>query len=122
MENHPEKHPEEIHRVIGEYGDWLGACVDTGWFATQGFPAPEAIRQLKGQLLHVHLKDVREVGTHHSVPLRQGVADIAGCVDALREIGYEGTISIEQESGDHDPTEDCAEGLRWLKQELALEP
>jgi sugar phosphate isomerase/epimerase len=117
-ENHPEKHPDEIRAIIGDYGDRIGACADTGWFATQGFPAPDAIRALKDVLRHIHLKDVRQAGEHHSVRLGGGTADIAGCIEAIREIGYDGTISIEQESGDHDPTEECAEALRWLKREF----
>jgi L-ribulose-5-phosphate 3-epimerase len=118
LENHPEKHPDEILDVIGDYGDWIGACVDTGWFATQGYAAPDAIRHLKDHLLNVHMKDVRAAGEHYTVELGAGVADIAGCIQAVKEIGYNGTVSIEHESGDHDPTADCAEGLKWLQKEF----
>jgi len=113
VENHPEKHPDDIRRILADY-DRLGACVDTGWFATQGFPADRAIRLLKDRLIHVHLKDVREAGRHRTVAPGTGVADIAGCLDALEEIGYDGTLSIEHEAEDHDPTAACAEALRWV--------
>ncbi len=119
VENHPEKHPDEILDIIGEYGDWLGACVDTGWFATQNYSAPEAIRRLRDHLLHIHIKDVRKADEHHTVRLGDGVADIAGCLQAIKEIGYDGTLSIEHESGDHDPTGDCAESLQWLRKVFA---
>lgn len=118
VENHPEKHPNEILDIIGDYGDMLGACVDTGWFATQSYSAPAAIRQLKDHLLHIHLKDVKEAGKHNTTRLGAGVADITGCIQAIKDIGYDGTISVEHECGDHDPTEDCANGLRWLKKEF----
>ncbi|MEH7380550.1 sugar phosphate isomerase/epimerase [Bacillus sp. JJ1533] len=119
VENHPEKHPNEIRSIIGDYGDLLGAAVDTGWFATQGYSPAEAIRQLKDVLVHVHLKDVKEAGAHDSVLLGTGIAGISDCIDALKEIGYDRTISIEQEAGDHDPTEDCAASLRWVNDYLS---
>lgn len=118
VENHPEKHPDDIRAVIGDYGDWIGAGVDTGWFATQSYPAPEALRALKDHLFHVHLKDVKEEGQHRTTALGTGVADIAGCLDALKEIGYDGTLSIEHEAEDHDPTDDCAEALLWVRSRM----
>lgn len=117
-ENHPEKHPDEILDVIGDYGDWIGTCVDTGWYATQGYPPAEAIRMLKDQLWNVHLKDIRAAGEHHTTALGAGVGDIAGCIEAIRAIGYDGTVSIEHESGDHDPTWDCSQALTWLRREF----
>ncbi|MCL6442385.1 MAG: sugar phosphate isomerase/epimerase [Alicyclobacillus sp.] len=118
IENHPERHPDEILAIIGDYGDWLGTCVDTGWYASQGFHAPEAIRRLKDHLFHLHFKDVLSEGAHVCTRLGTGVADIAGCIEAVRELGYDGSLSIEQESGDHDPTDDCRQALCWLRAEF----
>ena len=111
VENHPEKHPNEIRKVIGEYGDMLGAGVDTGWFATQGYPAKEALLELKDHLLHVHLKDVKQVGTHETTKLTAGIANIEACLSVLKDIDYIGVISIENEAADRNPTQECKEGL-----------
>lgn len=116
VENHPEKHPDEIRSVIGDYGDRLGAGVDTGWFGTQDFPAHEALWQLRDNLLNVHFKDVKETGTHHPTVLGTGVVDVEKCVQVLKEIGYDDRVSVEHESEDHDPTEDCAVGRQLLEQ------
>lgn len=118
IENHPEKNPDEVIAKIGTYGAWIGAGVDTGWFATQGYPPADALKRLKGHLFHVHLKDVKAAGGHETVPLGTGVADIAACVRALKEIGYTGTVSIEHEPEGHDPTAECAEGLRYVEELL----
>jgi L-ribulose-5-phosphate 3-epimerase len=115
VENHPEKKPDEIKSVIGDYGDLLGAAVDTGWFGTQGFYAPEALWQLKDHLINVHLKDVKEAGEHHPVALGTGIVNIGECVQVLKELKYDKTASIEQESGDHDPTEECAAAFQWIR-------
>jgi L-ribulose-5-phosphate 3-epimerase len=118
VENHPEKHPDVIRDVIGDRGEWIGAGVDTGWFETQGFPAHEALHVLKDHLFHVHLKDVAEIGAHNSTALGTGILDAAACVRVLQEIGYNSTLSIEQESADHDPTEDCTKSLQFVERLL----
>lgn len=110
VENHPEKHPNEILSIIADYGDRLGAGVDTGWFGTQGYPAHKALWELKDFLLNVHLKDIQETGAHHPVAFGTGVVDAEKCVQVLKEIGYDGRVSIEHESEDHDPTEECKAG------------
>jgi L-ribulose-5-phosphate 3-epimerase len=114
LENHPEKTPEEVLEKIRAFPDVLGAAVDTGWFATQGFPPAEAIRRLAPHLLHVHLKDVRAVGAHDTCVLGEGVANIPEVVTTLKDIGYEGAASIEHEPPDHDPMPDVEASLRFL--------
>lgn len=115
IENHPEKSPQEIIQKIGPYAATIGACCDTGWWGTQGYPAARAVRELGDHLFHVHLKDVKEAGTHHTVPYGDGVVDIAGCVTALQEIGYAGYVAVEHEPEDHDPTEETRRSLRILR-------
>ena len=103
-ENHPEKSPQEVLELIGAAEDVLGATVDTGWWATQGYDPVQAIRDLRERLFHVHLKDVEAQGTHISCMHGEGIARIADCVDALLDTGYPGALSIEHEPFDRDPT------------------
>src|SRR5262245_34194553 len=42
LENHPERTPAEVLEAIGD-ADALGAAVDTGWWATQGYDPVAAI-------------------------------------------------------------------------------
>ena len=92
----------------------LGAAVDTGWWATQGYDPVDAIHELSDRLFHVHLKDVEEPGTHVSCMHGEGCARIADCVDALLELGYAGAVSIEHEPFDRDPTAECARMLTLI--------
>ena len=108
-ENHPEKTPAEVLALIGDADDVLGAAVDTGWWATQGYDPVQAIRDLRERLFHVHLKDVEAPVTHISCMHGEGVARIADCVDEVLDTGYLGALSIEHEPFDRDPT---AEVLR----------
>ena len=69
--------------MLAAIGDepMLGAAVDTGWWATQGYDPVAAIHELSGRLFHVHLKDVEEPGTHVTCMHGDGCARIADCVD-----------------------------------------
>jgi L-ribulose-5-phosphate 3-epimerase len=118
LENHPERTPAEVLAAIGDAGS-LGAAVDTGWWATQGYDPVDAIRELSHRLFHVHLKDVEQPGTHVSCMHGEGCARIADCVDALLELGYSGAVSIEHEPFDRDPTGECARMLAKITEQVS---
>jgi L-ribulose-5-phosphate 3-epimerase len=118
LENHPERTPAEVLAAIGDAGS-LGAAVDTGWWATQGYDPVDAIRELSHRLFHVHLKDVEQPGTHVSCMHGEGCARIADCVDALLELGYSGAVSIEHEPFDRDPTAECARMLAKITEQVS---
>ena len=85
----------------------FGATVDTGWWATQGYDAAQAIEELGAHVLHVHLKDVLAEGEpHETCRFGEGIVDVRECVRALERIGYEGAISIEHEPETFDPSDD----------------
>jgi sugar phosphate isomerase/epimerase len=120
VENHPEKTPAELLAKIGDGGDGtVGACVDTGWFGTQGYDAAHALEELRHVLVHVHLKDVLAVGAHDTCGYGKGVVPIAECVAALRRIGYTGGISVEHEPEHSSPNDDAVAGRRLLEGWLA---
>ena len=87
----PRRAPQEVLELIGDAEDVLGAAVDTGWWATQGYDPVQAIRDLRERLFHVHLKDVEAPGTHISCMHGEGVARIADCVDELLDSGLPGS-------------------------------
>lgn len=119
IENHPERTPTELRARLGEAGDGsVAVALDTGWFGTHGYDAATAIRELQDVLVHVHLKDVLERGSHDTCRFGLGVVPIEACVRALREIDYGGAISIEHEPADADPTEDVVASLHLLRKWL----
>jgi sugar phosphate isomerase/epimerase len=114
LENHPEPTPSEVRARIDGLGERVGATVDTGWFATQGYDAARAIEELGERVVHVHLKDVLEVGRHRTCAYGAGVVPLQACVAALAGIGYRGSISVEHEPDDHDPSDEIADARRLL--------
>ncbi len=57
---------------------------------------PEAIGRLGKQIAHVHLSDCNGK-VHGDLPPGRGVVPIASYVEALRDCGFDGTVSIELE-------------------------
>ena len=115
VENHPERTPAELREKVVRGGGAFGATVDTGWWATHGYDAAQAIRELDGQIAHVHLKDVLHVGEpHETCRWGEGIVDVEASVRALREIGYGGAISVEHEPETFDPSDD----LRAMRLQL----
>jgi L-ribulose-5-phosphate 3-epimerase len=120
IENHPERTPDEVLAKIEQGGGTLGATVDTGWWATQGYDAARAIEDLGEHVFHVHLKDVLAPGEpHETCRWGDGVVPIEACVRALLRLGHAGALTVEHEPELYDPSEDCREMLgmlrRWLR-------
>jgi L-ribulose-5-phosphate 3-epimerase len=115
IENHPERTPAEVLAKIERGGESFGATVDTGWWATQGCDAPQAIEMLGGRVWHVHLKDVLASGEpHETCRWGEGIVPIRECVRTLERIGYRGVVAVEHEPETFDPSED----IRAMRVEL----
>lgn len=117
FENGSEKDETEILAAIQGGDEWVGVNLDTGNLAGQGGDPVRAVRVMGKRIMHVHLKDVPAVGSHDCVAIGAGIVDVAGVFRELKAIGYDGWLSIEVETGDHDPTEDIltsAETVRRL--------
>ena len=122
-ENHPERTAQEVLAKIGLEGpDCLGVTLDTGTFATEGFDAAQAVRELSQRLLYVHLRDVPAAGQEDSCRLGTGSVDFPACLQALRDCGYGGALSVEHEPESFDPTADCMAGLAQVRAWLAALP
>jgi sugar phosphate isomerase/epimerase len=104
-ENHLEKSVLEIREKIACGVDGLGVAVDTGLLGTQGVDAPSAIAGLGSLIKYVHIKDVKSLGGHETVPLGEGCVNISGVIRELKAIGYDGVLSWEDEPEDRNPFE-----------------
>ncbi|HEY0075138.1 MAG TPA: sugar phosphate isomerase/epimerase family protein [Abditibacteriaceae bacterium] len=118
-ENHPEKSVEEILAKIEGGNDVIGLAVDTGWLGTQGVDAPQAIRALSSRVRHVHVKDVKAPGGHETCLLGQGVVDIPGVFAALKEMGYDGWYSWEDEPEDRNPMDSARANREYIEKLLS---
>jgi len=96
-------------------------------FCAGEIPCPEGYLQVRGDTVHVHVKDaVRDMATGkiRFVAVGTGEIDYRSQFKALREDGYEGCVSIEthyriQNDGEKSTRETCA-SLRGLLKTLNL--
>jgi sugar phosphate isomerase/epimerase len=106
---------EEIQVAIRGGGKWIGANLDTGNLAIQGGDPVKAARVLGGQIRHVHFKDVPAVGSHDCVAIGSGIVDVKGVLKELKACNYDGWLSIEIETADHDPTEEIIQSAETIR-------
>jgi inosose dehydratase len=99
----------------------VGWCFDAGHAIYAGIDPVDFIRRHADRIRYVHLKDVdpavlaqlRAEGLGWEAGLRRfvfaelgsGVLDLGGVIEALREIGYEGWLMVEQDTSRLEPIE-----------------
>jgi Sugar phosphate isomerases/epimerases len=103
--------PDEISRLLED--TTIGLTLDTGHLVLGGGDPIEALDQWRGRVNHVHLKDVdrsvlvaaggsddpvRDIWEKRVfVALDEGDVDVAGFMDRLMALGYEGWVVVEQD-------------------------
>ena len=82
-------------------------------------PYPDGYREVRGLFRHMHVKDMGKdlsTGKFKYVPVGKGAIDYPGQFKALRDDGYDGTMSIETsyvrpDKDKLEATRDCLDGL-----------
>lgn len=106
--------PEILEFLKGFHSDAVGVYYDIGNATSYGFNCPEDIIKLGKYIFGIHAKD-RKVNTTQSVLLGQGDADYKGCFDALKKVGFSGTIIMQAWRGE-DYLGDAKKQLLFLKE------
>ena len=72
-------------------------------------------RPLGELIIHTHAKDARRLpeGGREETPLGQGQVDYPNYIAALRQIGFNGFLTIEREAGKN-PVQDIQHGKELL--------
>lgn len=103
--------PEHIHRLLERSN--AGLCLDTGHIYLGGGDPVAIAEEAGARVVHVHLKDVDETKARQVlsgevpfreavindlfVPLGEGAVDIAGVIQYLESIGFDGWYVLEQD-------------------------
>ncbi len=58
----------------------------------------EVLKGVRERVIHVHAKDID--AAKQCVALGEGLVNVKGCVEFLRDTGYTGAVSVETEGGD----------------------
>jgi sugar phosphate isomerase/epimerase len=112
-------------------GPELGITYDVGNYLMAGEDTLDALDRVAPRVRHVHLKDWQvapptgdclERGgypgldgrCYHGVALGDGVVNLPGAIDRLKQLGYRGALSVEYE-GTADPHEATRRGVAYLR-------
>jgi sugar phosphate isomerase/epimerase len=96
-ENYKVWDPNYILELTKNRDARIGSCADMGHWTNSGLSAADSIRLLKGRVVSSHIKDIAKGGTS-VVPAGTGRAELSEALKALKEVGFDGPISIEHEA------------------------
>ncbi|MGE3777391.1 MAG: sugar phosphate isomerase/epimerase family protein [Pirellulaceae bacterium] len=126
IHNHGPKHRynqiSDVASAVKGRHPHIGACVDTGHFIRSKIDPVQAVRELKGRVFAVHLKDdEKQDGGSHNVILGRSHLDVPGLFRALRETNFppDGSLSLEYEANPMNPIDDMKACLHVVREALA---
>lgn len=86
--------------------DWrIGYCLDTGHCMRSGENPVEAVRRMGSRLFAMHLRDHESItrGQPRETIIGEGALDLGGLVQALRDVHFDGPLSLEMYYATSDP-------------------
>ncbi len=96
----------------------LGYNLDTGWTLSQREYPAVAIHKVRGKLMNVHVRDIDGL-MRAFVHVGEGVMDFRSVAQALKQTGYSGFLSIEQDNYPGDMKATCRRYLSMMKEYLS---
>lgn len=94
----------------------VGCCMDLGHTFRMGWDVAADIHTYKDWIYDIHIKDINEPSKQGSgVEVGRGQMDIPALIKALKDIGYEGVISLEYEKREKDRIPGIAESVGYIR-------
>lgn len=108
--------PHYVLSVVKNRDRRIGACADTGHWATSGLVPLDGIKLLRGRIISLHLKDRPEIGKEMpDTILGTGASNIAGILAELKRQKFEGFIALEYENNWEHSVPDVAQGVGYIR-------
>jgi sugar phosphate isomerase/epimerase len=107
---------EVILAAVKDHHKLIGTCLDTGHLiraAQMGkkLDPAEQVKIMGARNFGLHLKD-HDNTAKHDVVFGKGSLDVKKLIAALREVKFDGMLSIEYEHNEKEPTDDVAECVK----------
>ena len=96
----------------------LGCNLDCGWAMNQRDYPPVAIRKLNTRLMNLHVRDV-DATMREYVPIGEGVMDFRTITDAVKLVGFDGYLTLEQDGGGDQMQQICRRYITMMRELLA---
>ena len=111
-----------ILKAVKDHHPLIGSCLDTGHLIRAAqlgdkLDPAEQIHLMGARNFGVHLKD-HDNERKTDVIFGKGVLDVPGVLKALREVKFDGQISIEYEANPKDPVQDVQACVQIVKESV----
>jgi len=108
--------PNFVAQLVKDRDPRIGACADTGHWATSGLVPLDCLKILKGRIISVHLKDRKVVGkASEDVIYGTGISDVPAMLTELRAQNFQGNVSVEYEAKWMDNVGDVKTCINYVK-------
>jgi len=113
--------PESVYTKVKDLDPRIGLCIDIGHTKRIGLKPAEQALKYADRLHDIHIKDVdAPTAEGTTVEIGRGVIDIPKFLSTLREIKYQGIVSLEYEKDADDPLPGSAESIGYLRGVLSV--
>jgi sugar phosphate isomerase/epimerase len=106
--------PNYILELTKDRDARIGSCGDMGHWTNSGLVAADCIRLLKGRVVSSHFKEIAH-GSTRCARAGEGRAKLDEALKALKEVGFDGPLSIEHEANWEDNVEDVKSYVQLVK-------
>jgi sugar phosphate isomerase/epimerase len=96
----------------------FGFNLDCGWAMNQREYPPVAALKANRHLMNLHLRDI-DARMREYVAIGAGVMDFKAIADAVKTLGFTGSLSLEQDGSSEDMKVTCRRYISMMKEYLA---
>lgn len=108
--------PATVYDKIVNLDKRIGLCIDVGHVVRLGMNPIEAIKKYGHRMFDMHLKDVDgTVAKSESIQIGRGVIDIPKLMKVLKDVNYQGVMSIEYEKDAENAEGGLAESVGYVR-------
>ncbi|GHT62009.1 hypothetical protein FACS189451_05340 [Bacteroidia bacterium] len=119
----PDKYPDaaDVWAHVKDLDPRIGMCLDIGHDVRNGKDPVADLKLYHTRVFDIHIKDVTgNTKAGRSFEIGRGVIDFAAFVNALREVGYTGSCSLEHERNMEDPFTGIGESIGYFRAVIEL--
>lgn len=107
---------EDVWNHVKDLDPRIGMCLDIGHDARNGKDPVADLKKYRSRVFDIHLKDVTgNTKAGRSFEVGRGIINFPAFVKMVREVGYDGVISLEYERNMNDPFMGIAESIGFFR-------
>ena len=109
--------PESIYERIKDLDKRIGLCIDVGHTERYGVDVIESLKKYGHRLLDLHIKDETEKSEKgQTCVCGEGVLDLPGYIETLKEIGYDRVVAFEYEADADNPIPGLTKSVEHIRE------